>query len=114
MNDLLYDKIAQSQGYKNTKDMLFDLYQTKGMSQGVIANLIGCSLPTVKSLREQHGIEDKLKVPITRPTIPEKELKKKSCIELAAKYKLSKSYIWRLKHGVKTLPGRTHSHDERI
>ena len=50
MNDLIYDHIAQGQGYKNTKDMLFDLYSTKGMSQGVIANLIGCSLPTVKSL----------------------------------------------------------------
>lgn len=103
MNNLLYDRIAQAQGYIDTKDMLIDLYQTKGMSQGQIANLIGCSLPTVKTLREHYDIGPKPKPATALSTIPEKELKKKSCIELAKKYNLSKSYVWRLKRGVKTL-----------
>ena len=114
MNDLIYDHIAQGQGYKNTKDMLSDLYTTKNMSQGVIANLIGCSLPTVKSLRQQHGIEDKPKTLLPRPTIPRKELIKKSCLELAAKYKVSKSYIWRLKRSTKTLVPGSHTLYEEV
>ena len=101
MNNLIYDRIAQAQGYKDTKDMLLDLYSTKGMSQGSIANLIGCSLPTVKSLREQYDIPAKPKTPKLSSTIPETELRKKSCIELAKKYKLSKSYVWRLKRLLK-------------
>jgi transposase len=103
MNDLIYDRIAQSKGYTDAKDMLVDLYQTKGVSQGVIAALIGCSLPTVKTLREHYGIGAKPKKPSLSTTIPEKELRKKSCIELAKKYKLSKSYVWRLKRELKAI-----------
>lgn len=113
MNNLLYDRIAQAQGYKDTKDMLSDLYQTRGLSQGCIANLIGCSLPTVRTLREQYGIVSRPKPTKLSSTIPEKELRKKSCVELSKKYKLSKSYIWRLKRGLTPL-APSPSHDEEV
>jgi DNA invertase Pin-like site-specific DNA recombinase len=101
MKDQMYHKIAQAQGYAGIKEMLEDLCSTKGVSTATIANLIGCSLPTVKTLREQYSIECKPKPTVERATIPQKELLKKSCSELATKYKTSKSHIWRLKQEAK-------------
>lgn len=112
LKDALYNKIAQAKGYANIKDMLEDLYSTKGLSQTMIADLVGCSLPTIKTLREQHGIESKPKALAEKLIIPKKELKKQSCIKLATKYKTSKSTIWRLKREAKTPVGRSHIHDE--
>lgn len=115
MNNLLYDRIAQARGYTDMKDMLTDLYATKGLSQGSIAGLVGCSLPTVKSLREQYGILSKPPKPSLSTTIPETELRRKSCIELAKKYKLSKSYVWRLKRALKAKVDPIHlTSDEEV
>ena len=100
MRDSLYDKIAQAQGYKNTKEMLQDLYTTKGVSQTMIANLIGCSIPTVKTLRQQYGINNKSKILTPSLIIPKKILSSCTCAQLATKYGISKSHAWRLKKEV--------------
>ena len=61
MRDAIYDRIAVAQGYHNMKEMLDDLYSTKDMPQNSIAELVGCSIPTLRTLRQQYGIEDKIK-----------------------------------------------------
>ena len=114
MKDDLYNRIAISHGYDNIKEMLIDLYSTQGISQGMMANLIGCSLPTIKTLRAQYDIKDRPKKLIEKLGIPLKELKKRSCNELATKYKMSKSYIWRLKQAAKTTAGRSRLSDEEV
>ena len=107
MNNAVYDRISRSLEYRDTRDLINELYGLRGASQRTIATLIGCSIPTVKALIKQF----KVMKSITAKTIPipDDALVRCSCGELAARYKISKSHAWRLK---KAILGRTLLRDE--
>lgn len=96
MRDGVWNNVAISKSYENMDALLEDVYIKQGKSMIFVANFIGCTIATVRNLLDWHDIERRGR-PKLEVTIPKKELKECSLGELEARYKLSRSKIFRMR-----------------
>lgn len=100
MRDSVWNALAKSKGFINIKDLLENCYLRHNRSATSIAEVLGCSEATIYNLLDLHGIPKRLKTHKV-VKIQKKELLNVSIRELAKKYAVSPSFIWRMRNKLK-------------
>jgi DNA-binding transcriptional regulator LsrR (DeoR family) len=89
-----WDLVAQAKGYPSIKQLLEDLYLTKGLSKENIANELEIHRVTVQRLMQVLGIVNRKRELLT---ISHKEAVNLTVQQISKRYHVTKSTAWRAK-----------------
>lgn len=100
MREEVWEKLAKSKGYASLKELLEFFYLKEIKPVSFIAGELGCSEATVYNMLDLYGIPKRIKTAMD-VHIKKKELLNTPIRDLATKYKVSASYVWRLRNKVR-------------
>lgn len=104
MKDGVWDKLAETKGFKSIKELLQHSYIDENASAKAIADALGCSEATIYNLLDLHGIPKRKKAH-KEVNIKKRDLLNVPVRELASKHGVSPATIWRMRNKLKGSAG---------
>lgn len=98
LNDNHWNQYAKTFSYRDMEHMLQEIYVKPKSTIEKCSEILDLSIYSTRRLIRRFIIDT---TPKEKLSIPEKELKKNTLGQLAKKYSVSKSKIWRIKQALK-------------